>query len=414
MKKLQIYSLAESPAVRWMRRLVVLLLAWPLVGLADDYNFYSNWPTHITTSDGTDFGLAALYQYDINRFSNDDGRFQDSSTNRRKYLGLFIRKPGLYDAIAQYDFQARQWVDTFVRVRTRGFLGDDLGNVRLGYSKTPVGFEGVTSSSATTFVETALPTQAVWEGRRAGVDWAWIRPHWVINLGDYFWHKDFDGNNPGQTLAGRVAWMPINKLGHTLHLGLSASKETLDSSNDGTVPPSARLRARPEAGLTPVRLVDSGNLSYSKSIERQGFEALWIDGPWSVQGEYLQAQVDRYHHKPDFTSSGYYVFTTWTLTGEARYYSDGNVADRRYNGRDLQAIRPTHAWGAVELALRYSELDLNDGAIVGGKEHDWTLGANWYIGEHLKLQANYVWAYSDRGNLQVNPRIFEMRAQVYF
>ena len=414
MTKLQLFSLSPSRPARWMRRAVVVLLAWPLAGLADDYNFYSNWPTHITTSDGTDFGLAVLYQYDINRFYNDNGRFEDSSTNRRKYLGLFIRKPGLYDAIAQYDFQARQWADAFVRVRTSGFLGDDLGNVRLGYSKTPVGFEGVTSSSATTFMETALPTQAIWEGRRAGLDWAWIRPHWVINLGDYFWQKDFDGNNPGQTLAGRVAWVPINTLGHTLHLGVSASKETLDSSDDGSVPPSARLRARPEDGLSPVRLVDSGNLSYSKSIERQGFEALWIDGPWSVQGEYLQAQVDRYHGKPDFESSGYYVFTTWTLTGEARYYSDGNVADRRYNGRDLQAIRPTHPWGAVELALRYSELDLNDGAITGGKEHDWTLGANWYIGEHLKVQANYVWAFSDRGNLQVNPRIFEMRAQVYF
>ncbi|WP_266181841.1 OprO/OprP family phosphate-selective porin [Dyella humicola] len=414
MTKLQVFSPAQSRSARWMRRAVVLLLAWPLAGFADDYNFYSNWPTHITTSDGTDFGLAVLYQYDINRFYNDDGHFEDASTNRRKYLGLFIRKPGLYDAIVQYDFQAKQWVDTFVRVRTSGFLGDDLGNVRLGYSKTPVGFEGVTSSSATTFIETALPTQAVWEGRRAGVDWAWIRPHWVINLGDYFWHKDLDGNNPGQTLAGRVAWVPINKPGHTLHLGVSASKETLDSADDSSVPPSARLRARPEDGLSPVRLVDSGTLSYSKSIERQGFEALWIDGPWSVQGEYLQAQVDRYHNKPDFESSGYYVFTTWTLTGEARYYSDGNVADRRYNGRDLQAIRPTRAWGAVELALRYSELDLNDGAITGGKEHDWTLGANWYIGEHLKVQANYVWAFSDRGNLQVNPRIFEMRAQVYF
>jgi phosphate-selective porin OprO/OprP len=236
----------------------------------------------------------------------------------------------------------------------------------------------------------------------------------VINIGDYFWRKDFDGNNPGRTFAGRAAWVPINTPGHVLHLGLSASREDLDWADNGTVPPSARLRARPEDGLSPVRLVDSGNLPYSKSVDRQGFEGLWIDGPWSMQGEYLKAQVDRYNGKPDYDTSGYYLFTTWTLTGESRYYSDGNVADRRYNGRDLQAIRPTHPWGAVEIALRYSELDLNDGSITGGKEHDWTLGANWYIGEHLKLMANYVWAFSDRGNLQVDPHIFEMRAQVYF
>jgi len=392
----------------------LLLLVWPLCGFADDYSFYSNWPTHVTAGDGTDFGLAVLYQYDTNQFSQSGGRLEDASTNRRRYLGLYLRKPGLYDAIVQYDYQAKQWVDTFVRFRTQGLLGTDLGNLRLGYSKTPVGFEGATGASATTFIETALPTQAIWEGRRAGIDWAWIRPHVVINVGDYFWRKDLDGNNPGRTVAGRAAWVPINSPGHVLHLGVSASREKLDWASEGKVPPSERFRARPEDGLSSVRLVDSGVLPYTKSVDRQGFEALWIDGPWSVQGEYLQAQANRYNGKAGYQSHGYYVFTTWTLTGEARVYSDGNIADRRYNGRDQQAIRPIHAWGAVELALRYSQLDLNDGAILGGKEHNWTLGANWYLGEHIKLQANYVWAQSERRRLQVDPRIFEMRAQLYF
>ncbi|WP_019467275.1 OprO/OprP family phosphate-selective porin [Dyella japonica] len=392
----------------------MLLCAAPVCCLADNYDVYGNWPTHVTASDGTDFGLAVLYQYDVNRFSNDGGRFEDASTNRRRYLGLYLRKPGVYDAIAQYDFQAKQWADAFVRFRSSGVIGQDVGNVRFGYSKTPVGFEGVTSTSATTFIETALPTQAVWEGRRAGVDWALVRPHFIINVGDYFWRKDLDGNNPGRTWAGRAAWIPLNAPGNVLHLGVSASRETLDWADSGAVPPSARLRARPEDGLSPVRLVDSGNLPYSKSVSRQGFEGLWIQGPWSLQGEYLQAQVERYKGKPDYDVSGFYVFTTWTLTGESRAYSDGNVADRRYNGRDLQAVRPAHAWGAVELAVRYSELDLSDGAITGGKEHDWTVGANWYLGEHLKFQANYVWAFSDKGKLKVDPHIVEMRAQVYF
>ena len=391
-----------------------LACALPMCCLADNYDVYSNWPTHVSASDGTDFGVAVLYQYDVNQFSNDAGKFEDANTNRRRYFGLYLRKPGVYDAIAQYDFQANQWADAFIRFRSGGVIGKDIGNFRFGYSKTPVGFEGVTSSSATTFVETALPTQAVWEGRRAGLDWAWVKPHFILNIGDYFWRKDFDGNNPGHTWAGRAAWIPLNKPGNVLHLGVSASRENLDWADNGTVPPAARLRARPEDGLSPVRLVDTGNLSYSKSVDRQGFEALWIKGPWSLQGEYLQAQVDRYNGKPNVDVNGFYVFTTWTLTGESRFYSDGNVADRRYNGRDLQAVRPTHAWGAVELAVRYSELDLNDGAITGGKEHDWTAGANWYIGEHLKFQTNYVWAFSDRGTLQVNPRIFEVRAQVYF
>lgn len=395
-----------------MTFLAALAASSSCASASDAYDFYGNWPTHVVTGDGTDIGISALYQGDLNRFSHDDGRFQDALTNRRKYLGFYVKKQGVYDLNVQYDYQAKLWVDTYIRVRSKGLLGTDLGSFRFGYSKTPVGFEGVTSSAATTFIETALPTQAFWEGRRTGLDWAWARPSYLINLGYYFVHKDLDGNNPGHSLAGRVAWVPVNQAGHVLHLGLSASRETLEWRNG--VAPAARLRARPEDGLSPLRLVDTGTLPYTDHIDRRGVEALWIEGPWSAQGEYLDERVKRDGGRPKVEGHGYYVFATWTLTGESRYYSDGNVADRRYSGRNQAVIRPGQAWGAVELALRYSELDLNDGAVLGGHEHDWTLGANWYLGEHLKFQANYVWASTERRHVRIDPHVFEMRAQLSF
>ena len=33
---------------------------------------------------------------------------------------------------------------------------------------------------------------------------------------------------------------------------------------------------------------------------------------------------------------------------------------------------------------------------LGGRQHDLTLGANWYLGSHLKLQANYIRSTSER------------------
>lgn len=373
---------------------------------------HGDWPTHVVTGDGTDLGVSVLYQYDLNRFSHDGGRFDDAATNRRKYLGFYVRKPGVYDANVQYDFQARQWMDTFVRVRARGAFGVDLGAFRLGYTKTPVGFEGVTSSAATTFIETALPTQAFWEGRRTGLDWTWVRPTYLLNLGYYFVHRDLDGNNPGHTVAARAAWVPLQREGYVLHLGVSASRETPDW-HEGT-PPSARLRARPEDGLSPVRLVDTGALAYAGRIERRGAEALWIDGPFSAQGEYLSARVSRTGGRSGFEGHGAYLFATWTLTGEAHVYTDGNVADRRYYSRDLRPIRPRHVWGALELALRYSRVDLDDGSILGGRERNWTLGLNWYLGEHLKLQADYVRASGTRRGVRVDPHMLETRAQLVF
>ena len=385
-----------------------IFAAWAPFAVAYDID---DWPTHYTFGDGTDIGLVAAYRYDINDFSNDtlpNGKqaFVDSHTNRRKELGLTLKKKGVYDAIVDFEYQGRTWLDVFLRLQSKAFLGEDYGAFRFGYSKTPVAFEGVTSTKADTFLELALPVQAIYEGRRAGIDWAFERAQFIVNVG-YYWGQDLLGDNDGTTLAGRAAWTPRKADGDVLHLGISVSTEHRDSTVDGRGIehlPSARVSTPPEAGLTPVRLVDTGTLAKADHIGRSGVEALWIGGPWSVQGELLHENVSRFGGNPDFSASGFYVFGSWLLTGESRPYAAGNVGN----------IKPKGPWGALELLLRYSELDLNDTPILGGKEHDWTLGANWYLTQHFKFQANYIWAKSDKGNLSLDPRIFEMRVQIYF
>jgi phosphate-selective porin OprO/OprP len=374
-------------------------------GQAGAYSFANDWPTHYVFDDGTDLGLALKYQYDVDRFSGDDGRLPDAQTNRRKELGFYVKKKGVYDATVVYDFQAKTWLDTYLRVQGKALFGQDVGAFRIGFSKTPVGFEGNTSTGATTFLETALPTQAIYANRRIGVDWELQRPHYLVDAG-YYRGGDLNGDSDGRMTAARLAWVPRNQPGDVLHLGFSVSRESPDGTTDGRgiyTPPTVRLRARPEAGLA-ARLVDSGNLAPTDHIDRTGLEALWIGGPWSVQGEYLHASVSRDGGRPDYDASGYYAFASWVVTGESRPYSGGNVGN----------IKPRRPYGALELAIRYSELDLDDGPVQGGRERDWTLGANWYINRYLKLQANYVHAQSDRRGLPVDPNVVEVRAQIQF
>ena len=388
--------------------MAALMVVIPTMASASEngpYGFADNWPTHYVFGDGTDVGLALKYQYDVDRFLNDDGRLADAQTSRRKEFGFYVKKKGVYDATVGYDFQARTWLDTYLRVQSKAILGEDVGALRAGFSKTPVGFEGNTSTGATTFLEAALPTQAIYANRRIGVDWAWERSHYLINAG-YYSGGDLNGDNDGRMLAARVAWVPHKQPGDVIHLGVSASEESPDGTVDGRgiyTPPTERLRARPEAGLA-ARLVDSGNLLPTDHIDRIGFEGLWIRGPWSLQGEYLHAAVKLDGGRPSYDASGYYAFASWVVTGESRPYSGGNVDN----------IKPKGAYGALELALRYSELDLNDSPIAGGRESDWTLGANWYINRHLKLQANYVHVQSNRRNLVVDPNVLEARAQIQF
>jgi phosphate-selective porin OprO and OprP len=367
------------------------------------FDWRDNWPTHYVFADGTDLGLSLKYQYDLDRFDNDKDTYEDAQTNRRKEFGFTLRKPGVYDATAVFDFQAKAWLDVYFRLQSKAVVGDDVGAFRVGFMKTPVGFEGNTSTGATSFMEPSLPMQAVYASRRIGVDWALTRKAYLVQLG-YYHGGTLQGDLDGRMVAARAAWTPLNSPGDVLHLGGSVSRENPQGSWDGRGqynPPSARLRALPEVGLATQRLVDSGVLEPASYIDRRGLEGLWIRGPWSVQSEYLDAKV-KISDAPAYKARGWYAFGSWVITGESRSYSAGNVSD----------VRPTGRWGAVELLLRYSRLDLDDGPTQGGTERDWTLGANWYVTKYMKLQANVVRAFSDRHDVRIDPRIFEVRVQI--
>ncbi|MQP77440.1 porin [Stenotrophomonas sp. MYb238] len=386
--------------MRHLAPLALLTLAAPAFAAPQA----SAWPPKLGLADGTEAAFTGNFAWDINRFADGGGAFEDDQDWRRKEFGVAIKRKGLYDFTASYDFQSDTWMDVALRLESKGLTGRDFGKWRVGQMKLPLGFEGNTATRNGAFMENALPTQAFYEGRRIGVDWALERPRWLLNAGAY--SHDLQGNNRGDSLAARLAWTPRKDAAHVLHLGVSATRERPDAETNGLgveIAPNVRWRAKPEASLTPLRLVDSGTLRDVGRIDRRGLEALWIEGPWSLQGEYLQ-QTTRCHALPDYSGDGWYVAGSWLLTGESRAYSGGNVANPRPAGKR----------GAVELLARYSRIDLDDGAIRGGRERNWTLGANWYVGSHLKLQANYVRADARRGALHLQPETVQLRAQLHF
>lgn len=165
-----------------------------------------------------------------------------------------------------------------------------------------------------------------------------------------------------------------------------------------------RLRARPEAGLTDVRLIDTGTIVDVDHVTRAGLEAVWIKGPFSVQGETLRAEVARDNGLPHYIAQGQYIYGSWVATGESRTYAAGAPGN----------VKPAHDYGAVELVARYSRLDLDDNLVTGGRQHDTTVGANWYLTSHFKLAANYSWVDASHNGVHVTPHVFEMRAQVQF
>ncbi|MEH6418997.1 OprO/OprP family phosphate-selective porin [Pseudomonas sp. CGJS7] len=372
---------------------------------------FDDWPTKYTFGDGTEISATGNIAYDVVDFSgdgygtaatdlSDDGHF------RRREFGMNLKKKDVYDFTAVFDFESKLWLDVALRLDTKAWFGADYGKLRVGYFKTPVSMESVAASRAVSMLEQSAASQAIYQGRRTGVEWSLERPRYAVSAAYFFGH-DLQGDNPGTTAAGRAVWTPIKDKDHVVHLGLTGSVENPHGVTDGRgvyTGPGARFRARPMNGLTPVRLVDSGSLRNVDKIVRNGVEALWIDGPWSVQAEYLRATAERDNGARDFTANGYYVTGSWVLTGETRPYSGNNVGN----------VKPAHGYGAVELLARVGELDLDDGGIAGGKQRDWTLGVNWYLTSHFKLQANYVRVKADKGVLSADPDVMQVRAQVQF
>ncbi|KAF1716104.1 OprO/OprP family phosphate-selective porin [Pseudoxanthomonas wuyuanensis] len=392
--------------------LTLALLALPACAAAQDAGSAaahgSIWPPKYTFGNGTELAATGNFGYDFNAFSGNgygNAALDDDHDWRRREFGLTLKRKGVYDFVAVFDFQPKTWSDVALRLESKALLGRDAGRFRIGQMKLPLGFEGNTSTRNGSLMENSLPTQAFYQGRRIGVDWAFERPRYLLNAGYY--GQDLQGNNNGSTAAARAAWIPFNAAGQVLHLGVSASEERPESEINGLgvrVLPSVRWRAKPEASLTAVRLVDSGTLTQVDRIRRSGLEALWIRGPYSLQGEYLRQRTQRDAGLPSYSADGFYLFGSWLLTGGSRPYSGGNVGNPKPAGKH----------GALELLARYSSIDLDSDGIAGGRQRNWTLGANWYLHQNFKFQANYVRVDAERGQASADPHAFELRGQFSF
>jgi phosphate-selective porin OprO/OprP len=312
------------------------------------------------------------------------GMYSDGGTEFRRariYIGGTIYDN--YEFKAQYDFAGGD--ADFKDVWLAHNKVPVLGQIKIGHFKEPMGLEVLTSSKDTTFMERALPS--VFTSERStgiGMSRSFLDKRMGIAAGA-FYEADGYGDAEeadGHNFTGRIHGRPfLNEDGNRyVHLGASASHRSFDDM--------LRIRQRPENHFTD-RLVNTGMFTADDALVL-GSEAAFVSGPFSVQGEYFQMDVDRGSGMSDAEFSGYYVQASWFLTGENRRYKEGaGIFDKIKPKSNFKGFgkRGTGAW---ELAARFSNIDLNDGTITGGTEDNFTLGANWYINPNMKIMLNFV------------------------
>ena len=120
------------------------------------------------------------------------------------------------------------------------------------------------------------------------------------------------------------------------------------------------------------------------------------------QGEYGRLSIDRYGADSTVDFDGFYVFGSVFLTGESRTIKSG-VIDRLKPLKDFNPL--TGDWGAIELAVRYDQLNLTDRGLspLDRDANSWTAALNWYLNPNTKILFNYIRFKGENSPLVVAP-----------
>ena len=356
-------------------------------------------------SDSGDFSFefGGRIQADAAFYDEDVAELNDGTEFRRARLFAKGKLFKDWEYKAQYDFAENDLAmkDAYIK-----YKGLEKGAITIGQFKQPFSLEELTSSKYITFMERALPN-AFATGRRLGIGYntKWNNTTFAVSAYGQEAGNGDDGDE-GFGVGARVTFLPYKSDNGLFHLGFAAAIEQPEDDNNESV----RFRARPESHVTNTRLVNTGTIDNVDTLTKYGLEAAWVRGPFSLQAEYILADVSRESGSTDVDFDGYYIYASWFLGGNTRPYKDGKF------GR----VKPTQN-GAWELALRFSSIDLNDGlTVLGGEEDNITFGVNYHANSHLRFSANYIMVDSEvfapvtAQLVEDKPDILQFRAQIDF
>ncbi len=377
----------------------------------------ASWKDGLTLEGGDDakfkFQIAGLLQLDWATVSGN----RKLTPALKESTGTQVRRARLsvlgtlYDRV-DYRFESdfangqSKIRDAYLRINQLPWVG----NLWVGHFKEPFSLTDMSGTKYITFLERPMSVDAFLVSRNMGVmlqNTAFDkRMTWAIGG---FRETDDQGRSfsadSAYNLTTRVTGLPwYEEHGRKLvHLGLSYSHRFRNNDN-------VRFSMRPEVNLTPM-FVNTQDIS-SDGVDLINPELAMVYGPFSAQAEYTKTFVSTPVGK-NFDFSGYYVEAAYVLTGEHREYRENTGA---FNG-----ITPKHnfdgqgGWGALEVALRYSSLDLDDATVRGGKLRGINTGVSWYLNPNVRILANYSISDGRTGRKTFGDMsAFQVRAQVTF
>lgn len=340
----------------------------------------------LSDADGSNsIKIGGRIMYDMGWQTGEDKPGDSQAEVRTARIYVQGRLNGNVSYKANYDLADK---DGDVAIKDLYMEFDHLYGVRVGHFKEPQSMNYLTSSKYISMMERAAIVNAINPGRNSGAGSSWqINDNSTLAFGLFK-----DTSNGFSDTSGQ--WSATCRATHlfsdSLHVGASGSSRG-GSDTDISTRPGHHM-----AGS--VELAEDGPAQDSSLY---GLEAAWLNGPFSLQAEYISQSFDTAN---DAEVNGYYITASWFLTGEHRPYSkSGGVFSR---------VVPSKDGGAYELTAR---LDHSQGEDTDTVEvDDLIVGINWYTGRNSRIMLNYVMADIDEAGAESNYDALLLRFQVDF
>lgn len=254
-------------------------------------------------------------------------------------------------------------------------------NLSVGKQKEPISMERLMSMTQLPMQERTSVSDSMLPSRNLGVVLSSTafgqRATWAGGIFNNFIDSSSSIGSTATQFVGRGTWLPFlsEDESHLIHLGAGVR---LSNAKNGI-----QYLTEPEFNKSPD-FVDTGEIA-ADSATLYNLEASWRYGPYWVAAEYIDSTVDSIS-EGGLNFNGYHLTGSWIWSGEMRSY---NKKSGILGPIPVARTVNQGGWGAWELALRYSSLDLSDKSIDGGKMDIFSLGVNWWLTPTFNVNINY-------------------------
>jgi phosphate-selective porin OprO and OprP len=344
----------------------------------------------------------------------------DGVNIRRARLGVEGTYYKEYGYKFEYDFARGNGLSGGITDAFLSWKGIDNLTVTLGQWKEYFSMEEATSNRFLTFIERNMAVNAFTDNNnpyKVGLGLQYWQPRWMASggfqtesVGNGSPTFDSSSSNTNWNVnrnngAGDIGWGPTGRVtalpwfeekNKFWHVGVSGSQRYPDNnflSNGNTATNGGGMRFASALGANVDRtlVLDTGFLTSSArtahAITRFGGETALVYGPFSAQGEYIQADISGKGYGYE-RLDGAYGYVTYFLTGESRTYKPETATwDRIKPNQNFSSRGGIGAW---EFALGYDTLNLDNKIIQGGRASSGKIGLNWYPNSRVRLMANFV------------------------